>query len=73
MRQAVIIFAILALTRVILSAEQPNNGAPSLLIQDVTLIDGTTEGLIRRGYSDAHIRLILGANAMRVLATIWPR
>ena len=32
-----------------------------------------TEGLIRRGYSDDHIRLILGANAMRVLGTIWPR
>jgi membrane dipeptidase len=30
-----------------------------------------TEGLIRRGYSDADIRLVLGGNAARVLATIW--
>lgn len=30
-----------------------------------------TEGLIRRKYSDAHIRLILGENAKRVLTTIW--
>jgi len=31
-----------------------------------------TEGLIRRGYSDADIRMILGSNAVRVLSTIWP-
>lgn len=31
-----------------------------------------TEGLIRRGYSDADIQLVLGGNAARVLATIWP-
>jgi membrane dipeptidase len=30
-----------------------------------------TEGLIRRRYSDADIRLILGANAVRVLSDIW--
>jgi len=30
-----------------------------------------TEGLIRRGYSDADIGLILGGNAVRVLSSIW--
>jgi membrane dipeptidase len=29
------------------------------------------EGLIRRGYSDAQIRLILGGNFQRVLGQIW--
>lgn len=31
-----------------------------------------TEGLIRRGYSDANISLILGGNATRVFGAIWP-
>lgn len=31
-----------------------------------------TEGLIRRGYGDADIQLILGRNAVRVLGNIWP-
>lgn len=31
------------------------------------------DGLIRRGYSDADIRLILGGNAMWVLSGIWPQ
>ena len=30
-----------------------------------------TEGLIRRGYSDANIELVLGGNFQRVLAQIW--
>jgi len=30
-----------------------------------------TEGLIRRGYSDANIRLILGGNFQRALKAIW--
>jgi membrane dipeptidase len=30
-----------------------------------------TEALIRRRYTDEHIRLILGGNAARVLASIW--
>ena len=30
-----------------------------------------TDGLIRRGYSDANIELILGGNFRRVLSTIW--
>jgi len=29
------------------------------------------EGLIRRGYSDEHIRMILGGNAVRVLSDVW--
>lgn len=30
-----------------------------------------TEGLIRRKYSDAHIRGILGGNFVRVLSDVW--
>lgn len=31
-----------------------------------------TDGLIRRGNSNADIKLILGGKAMRVLGNIWP-
>ncbi len=31
-----------------------------------------TEGLIRRGYSDSDIQLVLGGNAVRVFGKIWP-
>jgi membrane dipeptidase len=31
-----------------------------------------TEGLIRRGYTDSQIQLILGGNARRALSSIWP-
>ncbi|MDH5589473.1 MAG: dipeptidase [Gemmatimonadota bacterium] len=30
-----------------------------------------TEGLIRRGYTDEHVRMILGGNFQRVLGEIW--
>ena len=30
-----------------------------------------TEGLIRRGYSDANIQLVLGGNFRRVLTQVW--
>lgn len=31
-----------------------------------------TEGLLRRGYTDEHVRLVLGGNFRRVLGEIWP-
>ncbi len=31
-----------------------------------------TEGLVRRGYSDEEIELVLGGNFIRVLSEIWP-
>ena len=30
-----------------------------------------TDGLIRRGYSDEDIKLVLGGNAVRVLSEVW--
>ncbi len=30
-----------------------------------------TEGLIQRGYTNEHIRLVLGGNFQRVLGEIW--
>ena len=30
-----------------------------------------TEGLLRRGYTDDHIRAVLGGNFRRVLGEIW--
>ena len=44
---------------------------------DIAGLDGPqrifnlTEGLIRRGYSDRHIRLILGGKFQRVLSESW--
>ena len=44
---------------------------------DIAGLDGPrrifnlTEGLIRRGYTDRHIRLILGGNFQRALSEIW--
>jgi len=37
----------------------------------VNRIFALTEGLIRRGYTDEHIRLILGGNFQRALKDIW--
>jgi microsomal dipeptidase-like Zn-dependent dipeptidase len=37
-----------------------------------TRVFDLTEGLIRRGHTDAHIAPVLGGNAIRVLGTIWP-
>jgi membrane dipeptidase len=37
----------------------------------VTRIYSLTEGLIRRGYTDRQIELILGANFQRALEAIW--
>jgi membrane dipeptidase len=40
-------------------------------VDDVKRVYDLTEGLIRRKYSDANIRLILGDNFKRVLSNIW--
>jgi membrane dipeptidase len=40
-------------------------------IDDVKRVYDLTEGLIRRKYSDAHIKLILGDNFKRALSEIW--
>jgi microsomal dipeptidase-like Zn-dependent dipeptidase len=31
----------------------------------------STAALVRRGYTDEHIRLVLGGNCARVLGAIW--
>lgn len=52
--------------------DRPEHVAVSGLDHVMRMFD-LTDGLIRRGYSDAEIRGILGGNAMRVLGQIWPR
>ncbi len=52
--------------------DRPEHVAVSGLDHPKRMFD-LTDGLIRRGYSDAEIRGILGGNAMRVLGNIWPR
>lgn len=51
--------------------------AGSRMLYDIAGLNHTqrvfdlTEGLIRRGYTDAHIRLMLGGNFQRALSGIW--
>ncbi len=40
-------------------------------LDNVLRMYALTEGLVRRGYSDANIRLILGGNFARVLKDVW--
>ena len=46
-------------------------GATPEGLTDVTKMPLITEGLCRRGYSDEHIRLILGGNYLRVFQQVW--
>lgn len=46
-------------------------GATPEGLTDVTKMPLITEGLCRRGYSDEHIRLILGGNYFRVFRQVW--
>lgn len=40
-------------------------------LTDVSTMPLITEGLVQRGYSEEHIRLILGGNYMRVFQQVW--
>ncbi|HZT77303.1 MAG TPA: membrane dipeptidase [Vicinamibacterales bacterium] len=51
----------------------PDGGITIRGLNHVKRVYDLTEGLIRRGYTDAQIGQILGGNARRVLSSIWPR
>ena len=51
--------------------EDPDGGITIRGLNHVKRVYDLTEGLIRRGYTDAQIAQILGGNAQRVLTTIW--
>jgi membrane dipeptidase len=53
--------------------EDPDGGITIRGVNHVKRVYDLTEGLIRRGYTDAQIAGILGGNARRVLASIWAR
>lgn len=46
------------------------SAAPAELA-DASCMPLITEGLVRRGYSDEHIRLMLGGNYLRVFEQVW--
>ncbi len=52
--------------------DKPDHVAVTGLDHPKRIFD-VADGLIRRGYSDADIRGILGGNAIRALGMIWPR
>jgi len=53
--------------------EDPDGGITIRGLNHSKRVFDLTEGLIRRGYTDAEIGPILGGNARRVLASIWGR
>jgi len=53
--------------------EDPDGGITIRGLNHVRRVFDFTEGLIRRGYTDAQIAGILGGNAQRALADIWAR
>ena len=52
--------------------EDPDGGITIRGLNHSKRVFDLTEGLIRRGYTDAQIEQVLGGNARRVLAEIWP-
>jgi membrane dipeptidase len=52
--------------------EDPDGAITIRGLNHVKRVFDLTEGLIRRGYSDAQIAQVLGGNAIRVLSAIWP-